>query len=245
MFTTIAALRKSSAMQSRVTTVENYLKKRAKAYTPDMIFPIAIIAESNSGADFQWVEGVTSTHSKKGYVNGVHLDLTAIKVDDYDKLSAAKRTEAVVKAVNEKLSNPTTPWTWQDGIWPTAENAVTPADASGKPAWPFPTGKEAEDANVKAAKPKKEKTAKPAKEPAKKAAKPTKKSPAAKKQPKVKEVKPNWLTAAIPANGTVSSGEKTKQRKAVREALKKLVGSKHIDGTVVKTGKAEVFTIVL
>jgi hypothetical protein len=122
-----------------------------------MIFPVALIAESNNrGFDHEWVERNTSTHSKKGYVNGVHLDLTAIKVDGYGNLSAAKRTEAVVKAVNEKLSNPTTPWTWQDGIWATAESAVTPTTCE-TPAWPFPTGKEPDAAPAtKPAKPTKQ-----------------------------------------------------------------------------------------
>lgn len=63
MFTTIAKLRASSAMQSRVTTVENWLKKQNAGYTEDVKFPIAFIAHSNAVADVEWVNGVSSTHA--------------------------------------------------------------------------------------------------------------------------------------------------------------------------------------
>lgn len=63
MFTTIAKLRASSAMQSRVTTVENWLKRQNPSWTPDTKFPIAFIANSNIVADVEWVNGVTSTHA--------------------------------------------------------------------------------------------------------------------------------------------------------------------------------------
>jgi hypothetical protein len=63
MFTSIAKLRASSAMQSRVTTVENWLKRQmGAAYTPEVKFPIAFIAHSNSVEDVSWVNGYTNTH---------------------------------------------------------------------------------------------------------------------------------------------------------------------------------------
>ena len=62
MFTTIAKLRASSAMQSRVTTVENWLKRQVPGYTPEALFPIAFIAHSNSVDDVEWVNGVAGTH---------------------------------------------------------------------------------------------------------------------------------------------------------------------------------------
>lgn len=62
MFTTIEKLRASHAMQSRVTTVENWLKRQNSAWTPDAKFPIAFIAHSNAVDDVEWVNQVTSTH---------------------------------------------------------------------------------------------------------------------------------------------------------------------------------------
>lgn len=63
MFTTIAKLRASSAMQDRVTTVESWLKRQNVGYTPEVKFPIAFIAHSNAVADVSWVNDSTNTHA--------------------------------------------------------------------------------------------------------------------------------------------------------------------------------------
>ena len=55
MFTSIKLLRNSDAVQTRVTTVENFLKKKMLNYSPEKFFPVAVIALSNSLADVQWV----------------------------------------------------------------------------------------------------------------------------------------------------------------------------------------------
>lgn len=62
MFTSIQKLRASSAMQSRVTTVENWLKRQNPNWTPESRFPIAFIAHSNAVDDVDWVNGSTNTH---------------------------------------------------------------------------------------------------------------------------------------------------------------------------------------
>ncbi len=63
-FTTIALLRASTAMESRVNTVENYLKRTYPGYTPEMPFPIFEIAISNAIEDVHWVVDNSSTHYK-------------------------------------------------------------------------------------------------------------------------------------------------------------------------------------
>lgn len=63
MFTTIAKLRASSAMQSRVTTVESWLKKQQPGYTPESKFPIAFIGYPNAVADVEWVNASSNTHA--------------------------------------------------------------------------------------------------------------------------------------------------------------------------------------
>jgi hypothetical protein len=253
MFTSINALRSSSAQQDRVTKVENWLKKRVPAFAPGFIFPVALIAESNSRDDFDWVMDVRSTHTAVGFVNGKKIELHALDVADHNTLSKAKRIEAVEAAVSTVLGSK---WTWQDGMWPTAETAVTPAsgidlDKSAVPteaqkeaqrkSWPFPTGEQI--AARDAAKPKKAPKAKAAvKKPAAKKAAVAKPGKAKKEKP----VKLNWLTHAIPAKkAKVSTNEAAKQRKLVAATLETLIKSGHVEGGIVKGKKGTVVTIVL
>ncbi len=55
MFTSISRLRSSSAMQSRVTQVETYLKRNVPGYNVEMLFPVFLVAAANSMPDYDWV----------------------------------------------------------------------------------------------------------------------------------------------------------------------------------------------
>lgn len=57
LFTTIQNLRASSAMQQRVSTVENWLKRQKKDWKADDKFPVFAIANSNAVDDVEWVFG--------------------------------------------------------------------------------------------------------------------------------------------------------------------------------------------
>lgn len=62
--TSIQNLRASTAMQSRVTTVENFLKRLNRNWNAAWFFPIAFINVSNGDDDMHWVRSHTSTHHK-------------------------------------------------------------------------------------------------------------------------------------------------------------------------------------
>jgi hypothetical protein len=75
MFTTLAALRNSSAQQGRVTKVENWLKKQNKDWKPEYIFPMVVVQISNTLEDYEWVlnsieettlpsKGITAAYTK-------------------------------------------------------------------------------------------------------------------------------------------------------------------------------------
>lgn len=56
MFTSIKALRASNAQQHRVTTVETNIKKLLGAkYTPEALFPVYLVGQSNAIDDVGWV----------------------------------------------------------------------------------------------------------------------------------------------------------------------------------------------
>lgn len=60
MFTSISALRNSSAMPDRVSSVERNLKKLNPQWKPEYLFPVAAIGLSNIVDDVEWVEHNTS-----------------------------------------------------------------------------------------------------------------------------------------------------------------------------------------
>lgn len=62
--TSIANLRKSTALQTRVENVMRYLKTLNPNWHPDWYFPIAIINVSNDSDDCSWVRSHTGTHHK-------------------------------------------------------------------------------------------------------------------------------------------------------------------------------------
>src|SRR6478736_3999677 len=64
-FTSIAALRESLAQQSRVTTVENNLKKLNASWQASWLFPIVAVGLSNTLEDVDWVQSEDSVHADK------------------------------------------------------------------------------------------------------------------------------------------------------------------------------------
>lgn len=57
MFTSIEKLRNSSAVPSRVTSVETYLRKNygQGPWDPKIVFPVAVVLVSNTRDDYEWV----------------------------------------------------------------------------------------------------------------------------------------------------------------------------------------------
>lgn len=255
MFTSISKLRSSSAMQSRVDQLERFLKKQSPKYSPDMIFPIAVIAISNNAADdYRWVMDARGTHVKSGFINGKNIDLAKIVVLGYDDLSKAARVELVENAVAQALDSS---WAWKDGLWPTAETSLTPVNKI--PSWPFPTGAEPE-APVKevAAKPVKEKTPK-----SKTTTKPPKsvtksKTKAAPVKPETFKVdrsgdadktKPAIVSVlGVPLPESNSEHAQRKFKKALLEELSNsqaLLATNGAEVVSTKKGQVTVFTIVI
>lgn len=243
MFTSINRLRNSTAIQDRVTRVENFLKKNSAVYTPDMLFPAAVIIKSNNLDDYDWVMRNAFLNGT-GFVGGKPIDLS--RLNNPAISVSGKARLANIEAQISTLIGGTFKWT--DGIWPTAKQeeqaraaATKPSDApvSASSRWPFPTGNRPDGTPTG-----KTKTKKETKATAKKA---TKAKPV--KEPKAKAAKPvklNWLTTALPAKSAkVSTGEAAKQRKAVSAALSSLILSGRVEGGLVKGKKTTVYTIVL
>lgn len=114
MFTSIAKLRASHADQSRVTAVENALKKRCgSTWLASAPFPIAFILISNSQADFNWVVGTSSVFLKPtGFTAAKQVALVKSIADAGLKPwdSTVSKTEA------EKLCTLIANWCTANGI---------------------------------------------------------------------------------------------------------------------------------
>jgi hypothetical protein len=95
MFTSIALLRASSALQNRVTKVFNYLKKTYGAEWPeDALFPAEVVFISNSIDDYQWLLGNSDVHATvEAY--GINPDV----FDDSDLICNKAEAEALLYAL--------------------------------------------------------------------------------------------------------------------------------------------------
>ncbi len=147
MFTSIAKLRASSAIPARVSSVETMLRRVYKAYTPEMIFPVFLIAASNSLDDVEWVRSSSQTH-----INVTHLSpaINKLGLSEMSVLrSAAKATgvdNLTKQYVNAALSAfagktwdvnaPAHAWFKQHAV--TVDGAPASASSLAVPATPTP-----------------------------------------------------------------------------------------------------------
>lgn len=268
MFTNIKKLRASSAMESRVNTLERFVKdKMGPDFNVETAFPVAIVQLSNGNADFEWVMGHKSTHIKDGYVGTTKVAPTPTKSADVNSNTEAEAQ--ITRLESEVSATLGRPWKWTEGL---LVAAAKPAAA-----WPFPTQS---GTTVPA-------TPAPAPTPAvtEAKAKPTKKSPKPKAAPKTKTPKtataktakpkaakpakesktdafrvnrynqPAAAAPATPVNGKSvlgvpvpeGKGEKTLRqfRKDVIAALEVAAKSGHFQTASVAAGTKTVFTIVV
>lgn len=136
MFTTIAKLRASHAMTSRVSSVENWLKKQNANWTPDTKFPIFAIASSNAVNDVEWVIATISTHVAWPEMEKAILALFGHKnVADHfdyieDQMSARSGKTKAIEALTEKY-NAALVSTQNFGkvLWPLTVAAAKPISA--------------------------------------------------------------------------------------------------------------------
>lgn len=118
--TSIAALRNSSAMQSRVTTVENFLKRLNRDWQAAWWFPIAFINVSNDDADMSWVRSHTSTHLKPGGSLKLGASTASVEAVIESLKGLRLETEADLPKIDEALSKAFgTPVAWINGLVPT------------------------------------------------------------------------------------------------------------------------------
>src|SRR5580693_3910768 len=111
MFTTIANLRNSSAMQDRVTKVENWLKKQNPNWQPEFVFPIFAIGNSNPVEDVSWVYDNTRTYfdwpeMEAAVIRKIATNQICSKVDHIDNiLSRMNRSKAATIAELTEVYN--------------------------------------------------------------------------------------------------------------------------------------------
>lgn len=77
MFTTVKALRASSAQQNRVTLVDSFMKRNYPGFNETTLIPLFMIYISNTEADMEWV---ASTNSVIVNLPDVSIALAKIKV---------------------------------------------------------------------------------------------------------------------------------------------------------------------
>lgn len=131
MFITIEALRNSDAMQDRVTTVENYLKRvyGNGKWNPKSPFPAAIVLISNTRDDYEWVQrNIDPTNTAYGGVNPENYqsrDEANYPVDP--EFSTKADAQKFVDDLIEKAK------TYFEPLLQYVEDAVSVADTSDKP----------------------------------------------------------------------------------------------------------------
>lgn len=155
MFTTISNLRNSNAIASRVTRVENYLKRTYPGYTSEMLFPMFEVAASNPQEDYEWVVLAANTHAAgpAALANAV----AKISVEFiFRKLSKAQALEELTRqyaAAFVAAGVTDLPWIKKhlslvQSAPASAEVAAAPAAAAAAPAAAAPAAKPAPNAEA-------------------------------------------------------------------------------------------------
>lgn len=80
-FTTLALLKKSDAAKSRIDSVQRMLRTLSKTWQDEWVFPIAVIAYSNSIEDLDWVVLSPGVHANS---RTKIVDISGTKISEFD-----------------------------------------------------------------------------------------------------------------------------------------------------------------
>lgn len=85
MFTSIALLRASDAIKTRVDSVERYLKRTMTTYSTESFFPMVVVAKANNFDDFLWVAQNKDVHMNMHKCVHVAMPNNFVICDDFDR----------------------------------------------------------------------------------------------------------------------------------------------------------------